>query len=385
MIGVREFAAEFTRRFGVGPRVFSAPGRVNLIGEHTDYNEGFVLPFAIDKRTYVAVARRDDRIIRAHTLTLEKTAEINLDAENDGEGWTKYVVGMASVLREQGLFDAGADLLIDSEVPFGAGLSSSAALEVSLGLALAYASGVDIDRRDLAFAGQRVEHDYAGVRSGIMDQFASALAKKDRALLIDCRSNEIEHVPLELGDTLLIICDTRIKHSLASSEYNKRRAECEEGVRLLSEMIDDVTSLRDVSFEEFEEHKDGLPEVIAKRCRHVITENERTLAAVDALRRGELRELGRLMYRSHESLRDDYEVSCAELDHLVETARPIAGVLGARMTGGGFGGCTINLVRSNVYESFATLVSSAYRERFEREPAISVVKPSAGARAEELF
>jgi galactokinase len=283
-----------------------------------------------------------------------------------------------------GLFTGGADLLIDSDIPFGAGLSSSAALEVSLGLALASAAGVEIDRHELAFAGQRVEHEYAGVRSGIMDQFASALAIKDHALLIDCRSNDVEHVPLELGDTLLMICDTRVKHSLASSEYNKRREECEEGVQLLAERIRGVASLRDISTDDLEKYESELPDIIGKRCRHVVTENERTTAAVDALRRDDLSEVGRLMYLSHDSLRDDYEVSAQELDLLVDTASQTDGVYGSRMTGGGFGGCTISMIRGDIYEEFSGRLTDAYASKFGRDPEIAIVKPSDGAREESF-
>lgn len=383
MISPHEMAADFKGRFGREPHVFSAPGRVNLIGEHTDYNQGFVLPFAIDKRTYVAAALRDDDMIRAHTVTLDESTELRLGAAHtDDKAWPKYIHGVAEVLRQQGIVKQGADLLIDSDIPFGAGLSSSAALEISLGLALTTLAGRDMSGRDLAFAGQKVEHEFVGVRSGIMDQFASALAVKGHALFIDCRSTDVRQIPLDLGTAILAICNTGVKHSLAASEYNKRREECEQGVAFLKERMGWINSLRDVSLDQLDDLSNEMSETIHRRCRHVITENARTLAAVAALERGDLVAVGQLMYASHESLRDDYEVSCAELDLLVETSRNIPGVLGSRMTGGGFGGCTINLVESAKYDEFTNTISKVYSEGFGKVPEITVVEPSGGARQE---
>jgi galactokinase len=385
MIDPKAFAGEFIQRFEQEPLVFSAPGRVNLIGEHTDYNEGFVLPFAIDKRTFVAIAPRTDRVIRAHTLTLDKSAEFNLDdPAEESKSWSVYIRGMAEMLRRKEIEIAGADILIDSDVPFGAGLSSSAALEIALGLAMSEVAETAIDRRELALAGQQVEHEFARVRSGIMDQFASALSEAGSALLIDCRSLEVEAVGLNLETAMLVICDSRVKHSLASSEYNKRREECEEGVRILSEHMPDIMSLRDVSSTDFERLSEHLPEAVAKRCRHVISENARTLAAVAAIRRGDLIETGRLMFLSHQSLQQDYEVSSPELDLLVDAAMAIDGVYGSRMTGGGFGGCTITLLESSVYDRFRRELVNAYEDRFRKSPVISPVVPSAGARQELL-
>ena len=383
MIDPEEFSNDFKKRYGADPVVFSAPGRVNLIGEHTDYNEGFVLPFAIDKRTYVAAAPRTGGQIRACTRSLKKSVEFALsDPAPAGIDWSTYLRGVIKVLSEKGIEISGADILIDSEVPFGAGLSSSAALEIALGIAICEVASTSIDPRELAFASQQVEHRFAGVRSGIMDQFASALGEAGCALLIDCRSLEVEPVPLPLEDVILVICDSRVKHSLASSEYNRRREECEEGVKLLGKRLPNVSSLRDVSAADFESLSGELPDVIRRRCRHVISENARTLAVSAALRRGDLRETGRLMLLSHESLRDDYEVSCAELDLLVETVVAVPGVMGARMTGGGFGGCTINLVSRSVFDEFQAKVTASYTNAFKREPHMTVVVASAGARQE---
>lgn len=385
MIDARTFADDFRKRFASEPTVVSAPGRVNLIGEHTDYNDGFVLPFAIDKRTFAGVALNDKGRVRAYTLTLDKAGEFGIDDSTPKRrDWTTYLRGVISVLREKGIAIKGADVLIDSDVPFGAGLSSSAALEISLGLALTTAAGVEIGRRELAFAGQRVEHEFAGVRSGIMDQFASALCEAGNALLLDCRSQETEQVPLNIEDAILVICDSRVKHSLASSEYNTRRQECEQGVEIISKTFEDIESLRDVDAARFEQVESELPENVRKRCRHVISENARTLAAVEALKQGDLVEVGRLMFASHASLRLDYEVSAPELDVLVDTAGRIQAAYGSRMTGGGFGGCTINLLAESVFEEFARTVAGEYKNAFGKEPWIAKVVASEGARVESL-
>jgi galactokinase len=386
MIDVGDFRNEFQRRYGARALIVSAPGRVNLIGEHTDYNEGFVMPFAIDRSTLVGVSPRSDDLLNAHTLTLDKTAQIKAGDKQKGKAarWTKYIAGMAEMLKRCGLAVGGADILIDSDIPFGAGLSSSAALEMGVGAALAALSGQIIDPREIAFAGQKVEHEFVGVRSGIMDQFASGLSRKGNALLIDCRSLELEYVPLELGTAILVACDTHVKHSLASSEYNRRREECERAVEILSSKLPRITALRDVTLDEVEKHKDLLPDSIFRRCRHVVSENARTLKAAEALQSGDLKETGRLMNLSHESLRDDYEVSCTELDLLQRTAVDMPEVYGSRMTGGGFGGCTINLLESSAFEDFKRRVVERYEKNFNREPTVFQVKPSAGAHKIDL-
>ncbi|MCA1614305.1 MAG: galactokinase, partial [Acidobacteria bacterium] len=340
--------AAFRGRYGRAARLFRAPGRVNLIGEHTDYNDGFVLPMAIDRETVAAAAARPDRRVRVHSLNLDESAEFDLDAPGEKRrgDWLDYVEGVARILDAGagGARLAGADLSILSDVPLGAGLSSSAALEISVGLALASLSGADAGGVRLALAGQRAEHEYVGTKCGIMDQFTAAMARARHALLIDCRTLQATHIPLDTSDVVVAICDTNVKHELSTSEYNRRREECEQGVRALQSVLPSIRALRDVGVEEFDRHAPRvLPETIRRRCRHVVTENARTLAAAESLRRGDLSELGRLMNLSHASLRDDYEVSCAELDALVEIALPLEGVLGARMTGGGFGGSTVSL------------------------------------------
>ncbi len=381
-----EIVRDFKDRFGGEPLLFSAPGRVNLIGEHTDYNEGFVLPFAIQQRTVAACTPRSDSTVRVYTRTLEKSAEFSLDEPPAGEKkeWSLYIRGMAAALGRRGVRLKGANIVIDSDIPFGAGLSSSAALEVCTGLALWSLSENCPDLRQIAHAGQAVEHEFMGVRSGLMDQLTSAFGRRDNVLLIDCRSNSVEYVPLQLKEQMLVICDTKVKHELASSAYNERRDQCEKGVDLLAGHIGEIRSLRDVSVQDFESHEMALPEPIRQRCRHVVTENARVMAAVEAIKQGDFVEVGRLMYLSHASLRDDYEVSSPELDLLVETASHLPGVLGARMTGGGFGGCTINLIGSDLYDEFEREIRSRYSKAFGREPTISQVMPSDGARQEQV-
>jgi galactokinase len=371
----------FSERYGRAPRTFRAPGRVNLIGEHTDYNGGFVLPMAIDRSTLVAAAAREDRLVNVHSLNRDESFTFDLD--NPGEPrrglWLDYVEGVARALESRGVALRGADLVLISDVPEGAGLSSSAALEVSAGLALASVSGAEVDRVTLALAGQQAEHTYVGTMCGIMDQFVAALGQEGHALLIDCRTLEASPVPLDTSRVCVAITDTNVKHELSGSEYNARRAECEEGVRLLRQFLPGIEQLRDVSVEEFERYAPELPEVVCRRCRHVVTEDARTLAAADALGRGRLGEVGRLMRLSHESLRDDYEVSCPELDALAETAWNVEGVLGSRMTGGGFGGSTVSLVRRERLGEFQTALEAEYTKRFKRLPTLYVSEPGGGA------
>ncbi|MFN2502091.1 MAG: galactokinase [Pyrinomonadaceae bacterium] len=385
MFDIQQFADNFRQIYGDEPKLFSAPGRVNLIGEHTDYNQGFVLPFAIQQRTYVACSRREDRQIDVTTATLDQRRTFVLDEQISNErDWTTYVSGMFVTLGRRGISTSGMNVLIDSDIPFGAGLSSSAALEIAVGTAVVSLSDVTIDPLDLALAAQEVEHVFVGVRSGLMDQLASALSRLDNVMLIDCRTNQCEHVPLELDDLVLVVCDSRVKHELAASEYNQRREECELGVRLLRDHLPDVESVRDVTAGELERYSSYLPQNVLKRCHHVIHENQRVLDSVDAIKARDFNKLGRLMVESHKSLRDDYEVSCRELDLLVDTASSVPGVKGSRMTGGGFGGCTITLSARESLNSFMKAVNAAYQEEFQKEPAIFTVYPDDGVKQEVL-
>ncbi|CAN5705258.1 galactokinase [soil metagenome] len=381
-INLENLRAEFQKIYHREPRFFCAPGRVNLIGEHTDYNGGFVLPMAIERGTTVAAAVREDREIRVRSVILNEAGEIDLDApEQKLRGsWLDFVEGVARILERRDINLRGAELLIDSDVPSGAGLSSSAALEISVGLALTEISGKTIDKAQLALVGQAAEHEFVGAKVGIMDQYASALGRKNHALLIDCRSLEAEPIPLAMSNAAIVICDSKVKHKLTASEYNTRRAECEKAVEILREFLPKITQLRDVSIKDFEGYATHLPESIRKRCRHVVTENERTLNAAEALKKNDLTEFGRLMWLSHASLRDDFEVSCRELDLLVEIASQCEDVLGGRMTGGGFGGSTVNLVRRQSVENFTERISGEYRRQTNIEPAVYVSSPADGAK-----
>lgn len=372
----------FLELFGAGGvRCFRAPGRVNLIGEHTDYNGGFVLPMAIDRAATVAAAPREGRTVRAHSVNLDETVEFDLDRPGPVRRgiWLDYVEGVAQALLKRGARLSGADLVVASDVPAGAGLSSSAALEVSTGMALVAVSGAQVGPLELALAGQEAEHTYVGTRCGIMDQLTSACGRAGHALLIDCRTLEATPIPLDTSETAVVVCDTHVRHELASSAYNERRADCERGVELLREVLPNIKALRDVSVADLERFGARLPEVVLRRCRHVVTENARTLAAAEALRAGLTDDLGRLMWQSHESLRDDYEVSCAELDALVEIAAGVSGVAGARMTGGGFGGSTVNLVSRRALQDFRCAVTAEFSRRFGHAPTVYVSEPGGGA------
>lgn len=381
MENLQKIQMNFREIYKREPRVFRAPGRVNLIGEHTDYNDGFVLPFAIDRNVLFAGARREDTKINVQALDIQESFSFDLrdEAVRRRGTWIDYVEGTIRCLQKRFALTKGADLAFSSTVPIGAGLSSSAALEVSAGFAALSLNEIEFDRKELAFAAQKAEHEFVGVNSGIMDQFASALCIKDHALLLDCRSLETRNISLDLPGAMIVVCDTQVKHELGATEYNLRRAECEAGVELLRQFLPEINSLRDVNLEEFLKYEENLPEKIRKRCRHVITENARTLEAAKALQENDLIETGRLMFLSHESLRNDYEVSCAELDTLVDAARTVEGVLGARMTGGGFGGCTVNLIRREVYEKFRETIFQDYNKTYGFEPIIYNFEASAGA------
>lgn len=362
------------------PRVFRAPGRVNLIGEHTDYNDGFVMPAAIDLSVFVRVWPREDRKLEIRSENFDDTIQFDLDDPNPEprKHWSDYAVGVAVMLERAGHHLRGAHLHLRGEVPVGSGLSSSAAVEVATASALVANSDVTIDPRELALLCQKAENEFVGARVGIMDQFTSLFGQAQRALLLDCRSLEFKLLPLP--DTVkLVICNTMVKHELASSAYNERRAQCEEGVRQLAQFLPNVKALRDVTIEQLEQFGRDLPEVVYRRCRHVITENARVLAAAEALDQHDLQRFGGLMAESHRSLRDDYEVSIRELDLMVDLARRVEGVYGARMTGGGFGGSTVNLVDVERVEEFKQSVPKEYQQITALKPEIYVCEPANGA------
>lgn len=352
----------FRDLYGREPRLFTAPARVNLIGEHTDYNEGFVLPMAANRRTWVAASPRDDKQIQVHSFDLNESADFFIQFAThtpQESGWVRYIQGVAEVLKDSGCDLNGADLAISSDIPIGAGLSSSAALEISVGYALLKLSEIEVDRLKLVMAAQKAEHEYVGTKSGLMDQLTVTFGSQGHALFIDCRTNELELIPLNIPLAAVVLCDTGVKHELASSEYNQRRRECEEAVQLLRAQKPAIQSLRDVTLDELDLIQE-LPEPLPRRCRHVVTENHRTLRAARVLQESDVWELGQLMNDSHRSLRDDYEVSCFELDTMVELALQQSYVFGGRMMGGGFGGCTVNLVARDHVDEFTQTISEGY-------------------------
>ena len=370
----------FRQRYGTEARVFRAPGRVNLIGEHTDYNDGFVMPAAIELGVWIAIAPRDDRKLMVHSENFSESAEIQLD-EGDPrprQHWSDYVQGVAVVLQKVGYSLRGANLLIYGEVSIGSGLSSSAAIEVATGFALLENSEVPVDRVELAKLCRRAQNELVGARVGIMDPFISCCGHAGHALMLDCRLLDYRPLPIP-ADVSLVICNTMVKHDLASGEYNTRRAECEEGVRRLSCKMPHVRALRDVGIADLDRYYSDLPQSIYKRCRHVVTENARVCDAAAALEKADLARFGRLMAESHISLKNDYEVSCPELDLMVELAGQGEGVCGARMTGGGFGGSTVNLVEKKAVVEFQRGVASAYEKATGLSPQIIVSAAAEGA------
>jgi galactokinase len=364
---------KFRARFGTSATIYRAPGRVNLIGEHTDYNDGFVLPAAIEFYCWVAVSPRSDKKLVIHSENFNETIEESLDsiASAGKNHWANYPLGVAESLQAAGKRLKGANLLISGEVPLGAGLSSSAAIEVAVGFTLLHQSGCVINRTELAELCQKAENQFVGARCGIMDQFIACYGRASWVILLDCRSLDFQAAQFPAG-VQLVICNTMVKHELASSEYNRRRAECEEGVRALRMVLPEIRALRDVTVAQLENHCSLLNPTVYSRCRHVVTENDRTQDAFRALHSSNLSGFGRLMRESHRSLRDDYEVSCKELDLMVEIASAQPGVIGARMTGGGFGGCTINLVESTAVEAFKQNVAAKYHAQTGLKPEIYV-------------
>jgi galactokinase len=382
MTTIADLVSKFADRFEVAPRLFRAPGRVNIIGEHTDYNEGFVLPAAIGLSTFAGVAPRRDRRIRVHSLAFAETFEFDLDdpAPAPRRAWSDYVRGVAIALERAGHRLKGADLMLHGDLPMGAGLSASAALEVSVGYSLCRVSDVTIDLTDLALICQRAENEFVGMRCGVMDQFISCRGVAGCALLLDCRSLEARPVRVDPG-IRLVVANTMVHHALADSEYNLRRQECESAVERLAAAIEGIASLRDVTPEQLALYGVKLPERIFRRARHVVSENARVLQAAAALEIGDVAKCGQLMNESHVSLRDDYEVSCAELDLMVELACGVDGAFGARMTGGGFGGCAISLVKADCVERFREIVGEAYRSATGLTPSIFSCAPGSGVEA----
>ncbi|HET7460386.1 MAG TPA: galactokinase [Longimicrobium sp.] len=365
----------FHERYGEAPAWLArAPGRVNLIGEHTDYNDGFVLPMAIDRAVWIALRPRGDRHVRVHSLDFDETREFSLAQLGGAEGgWIEYVRGMAWALEKKDRKLPGWEGVTAGDVPIGAGLSSSAAMELAVARAFCSVSGFDWDAREMALLAQKAENGWVGVHCGVMDQMISAAGEEGHALLIDCRTLDTRSVPLPPG-TSVVILDTATRRGLVDSAYNERRRDTAAAAAAL-----DVPALRDVSVRTLERRAGVLEPETYRRARHVVTENERTLQAADALERGDAAEVGRLMNLSHASLRDDYEVSRAELDAIVELAQAQPGCHGARMTGAGFGGCAVALVESSAAPRFAAEVAAKYQAQVGLEPKVYVCSASAGA------
>lgn len=374
--------SSFREKFSGNPEALvRAPGRVNLIGEHTDYNDGFVFPVAIDRDIMVACRPRDDRLVRVYSLDFGAMAEFSLnDIKYDSKNkWSNYPRGVARFLQEGGYELRGLDAVITGNVPQEAGLSSSAAMEVAMAMAFERISRLKIDPVEMALICQKAENQFVGVNCGIMDQFISRMGRKDHALLLDCRKLEFELVLLHLEGIKIVVCNTNVKRGLVDSEYNERRRECERGVRRLEEFLPGITALRDVDIADFERYKYHLPLITEKRCGYVIKEDERVLQSVQAFEENDLVRFGVLMNESHIGLRDEYEVSCPELDAMVEIAWSIDGVLGSRMTGAGFGGCTVTLVTEDAVERLIERVNKEYPERTGLQPEIYVFSAEDGA------
>lgn len=371
--------AAFAERFGEGPGdlvLARAPGRVNLVGGHTDYNDGFVLPATIDRAVYMALRRREDQMVHLRSLDFEEEARYTLPESSFRQlpQWAQYVAGVVEELHVSHGLDSGFEGVLLGDVPLGAGLGSSAALEVAAAEGLKDLFRIEISPQETALLCQTAEHEYVGVQCGVMDQVAVRVGRAGHALSLDCRTLDHEHVPLPLSEANIMIADSRVSRELADSKYNERRSECEKGVAFLRQFDDSVEALGDVDRSLFREHAGEMEEAIRRRCRHVISENERVRESAEALREGDLAAFGMLMSASHESLRDNYEVSIAELDQLVTTARNTDGVYGARMTGAGFGGCVVCLTADEVIPALQKRLIEQYEKQFGRAPTLYVVE-----------
>ena len=370
---------KFIELYNVNPLLVRSTGRINLIGEHTDYNDGFVFPAAIDKEISFAVSKNNIGKFRLYAFDLDESFELEVDKLARTEiSWVNYLLGVVDQYKKKGYPIEGVDCVFSGDIAMGAGLSSSAAIENGFAFALNEIFACKVSKMDMIKMAQKAEHDYAGVMCGIMDQFASMNGKENNALKLDCRTLDFEYVNIDLADYAIVLCDTKVKHKLATSEYNTRREECETGVKIMHKHDEHISALRDVNMQFLQEHQSEFDPVVYKRCEYVVKENMRVEKAFSALQNNDLDAFGELMYRSHEGLRDEYEVSCKELDILFDLARKSDDVIGARMMGGGFGGCTINLVKKNKIQSFSDSIKTAYMQNTGIEPEIHVVKIANG-------
>jgi len=382
----KTFKTKFTDT-GLTKGAFSAPGRVNLIGEHTDYNEGFVLPMAIGKKIIMLGQLRNDRLVQVYDVVYKTKIEFSLDnlIPLKKDTWANYLMGVMDEIQKAGYPLGGANIIFSSNIPQRAGLSSSAALEVVTALTMTKLNLLEIKPVEMALLCRRAENDFVGVACGIMDQYVSCLGQKNYALFIDCRSNDYEPVPFRDHNYQIVICDSRVQRSLVNSKYNKRKEECKVATEFFKHKLNrEIRALRDIGIDEYKRYQTQLPEVIARRARHVISENYRVQAGVQALRMGNYSAFGQLMIESHQSLKDDYGVSCKELDLLVDLALKQEGVLGARMTGAGFGGCTVNLIEKKYISAFKKSIKNEYKKNTGILPDIYVTPPAEGAKVLEL-
>ena len=373
---------------GLVKGAFSAPGRVNLIGEHTDYNEGFVLPIAIGKKIIMLGQLRNDRLIQVFDLGYKTKIKFSLDSLTPlkKDTWANYLMGVMDEIQKAGYPLQGVNLVFTSNIPQRAGLSSSAALEVVTALTMAKLNSLEIEPVEMAHLCRRAENNFVGVACGIMDQYVSCLGQKNYALFIDCRSNDYELIPLKDPNYQIIICNSKVQRGLVDSEYNKRKEECKIATEFFKHKLNrEIRALRDIAIDEYEKYQAQLPEIIARRARHVISENYRVQVGVQALREGNFSAFGQLMIESHRSLKNDYEVSCAELDLLVDLALKQEGVLGARMTGAGFGGCTVNLLKRDYVDVFKEKIKKEYKKITGINPDVYLTAPSGGAKVIELI
>lgn len=360
---IKKITSIFIEKFAAQPMIFRSPGRINILGEHTDYNEGFVLPAAIDKNIYVAISKRSDNQINLFAGDFNESFTTSTeDIKPAAIQWPNYILGVVDQLQKKGFTISGFNLVVDGDIPIGAGLSSSAAVECAVIYALNTIFEFGLSKMQMVQLAQKAEHVFAGVHCGIMDQFASMFGKKDHAIKLDCRSLQYEYVPIKLEGYKIVLLNTNVKHNLAASEYNTRRKQCEEGISIISQNHPTVKSLRDINIEMLKDYVEAVDPLIYKRCKFIVQENERLMGVCEDLKKADIKALGAKMYQTHQGLRYDYEVSCKELDFLVDYVKNNADVAGARMMGGGFGGCTINLVKDEAVEKLITDAGIAYNE-----------------------
>ncbi len=377
-----KIAQKFIELYHTKPAIFKAPGRINLIGEHTDYNDGFVFPAAIDKAIVLAIKLNNSNKARLYAYDLKSELEINLDKiEKNNKEWPNYILGVIDELQKRGFNVNGFDCVFGGDIPLGAGLSSSAALETVFTFAFNKLHNFNINFKEMITISQMAEVNFVGVKCGIMDQFISFSGKKDKAIILDCKTLEYEYKDVDLADYSIVLIDTLVKHSLASGEYNLRRQECEKGVEILKQFYPKIYSLRDVGIEQLEKVKSHFPEIIYKRCKYVIEENKRVQDAGGFLESADIENFGQKFFESHEGLSKLYEVSCTELDFLVENVKKQDAVIGARMMGGGFGGCTINIVKNSQKEAVKTLIGENYNQTFGHFPKFYDVKIEDGVKS----